>query len=154
MLSESAQNELAFRIIDSIASASPKEVVDVLSNNGFAEQFKYGVNGQQAIIILQQLWVGNRPKFLQLVRQMKIDTSRIPPNDVNAYKEIVKQMNPNARFEVPDWLNNIWGSISETTTTGGEESSTEETSMGAYVGYVIIILAVIGITFYLIKTLK
>lgn len=153
-LSEYEQNALAFRLIDSITTASPNEVVRVLSENGFAEQFKFGVNPSQAIIILQQLWVGNRPKFLQLVKQMKIDTSRIPPSDVDAYKQIAKQNNPNAKIDVPDWINNVWNSFSEKTTTGESETTTSETTTGAYIGYVVVIIAIIVITVYLMRTVK
>ena len=153
-LSQYEQNALAFRLIDSITSASPNEVVRVLSENGFADQFKFGVNPQQAIIILQQLWVGNRPKFLQLVKEMKIDTSRINPSDLDAYRQIASTNNPTAKFTVPDWINNVWDSFSEKTTEGESETTTEETTTGAYIAYILIIVSVIIITVYMIKSVK
>ena len=152
-LSVKEQNDLAFRVIDSITSASPKEVVDVLSANGFAEDFKYGVNGERAKSVLQSLYVNDKPEFLRLVQNMKIDTTRINPSDRNAYIELATKGNQSANAKA-EWLNGLWSMIAPSTTTGGGEQTTTETSSGAYVAYVIIVLAIIGVTVYMLKTVK
>ena len=150
-ITQKDQHALAFHFIDVITSASPKEVVDVLTANGYADQFKYGVNGQQAIITLQQLYVSNPTKFIELVGKMNIDYTRIPPNERQAYQEMVSQTNPNAKSE---WIAGVLEMLTPKTTTGGGEITTEETTTGAYVAYVFIVLAIIGITVYIIKTIK
>jgi len=150
-LSEYNKNALAFHLIDVISSASPSEVVRVLKENGFADQFPYGDNTQQAIIILQQMYIGNPEKFIQLVRQMKIDQTQITPANKEAFKDFVAQTNPSARVE---WLSGILDTLTPKTTTGGGETITEETTGGAYVAYVVIVLAVIGLTIYMFRTLK
>jgi len=150
-LSQHDQDALAFHFIDVITGASPSEAVRVLSENGFEDQFPYGANPQKAQLLLQSLYVGNREKFVSLVKQMKIDYSRISQNDKLSYQKLVNPSNPNAKM---DWINGIVDMITPKTTTGESETTTEETTAGAYVGYALVIIAIVGITIYLFKTLK
>lgn len=154
-LSEYNQNALALRFNDLITEASPNVVVDVLKKNGFADQFQYGVNALQAEKILNATYLGNRDLYVKMVGEMlpKIDTSRIDPSVREKFQNLAAENNPNPNAK-SEWLSGLLDMLTPKTVTEGGETTTEETSTGAYVAYAIIVLAIIGITVYLLKTVK
>lgn len=149
---EYRKTALAFSLIDLIVKSSPNQVHQVLVSNGFEEELKYGMNGLMAQNILQGLYVGNPERFINIMIQIKPDYSRISPEEREKYKDIANRVNPSARTS--DWYSVILDFIRPKNVSETGVETIEETTTGAYIAYIVIVLAIIGITYFMIKSVK
>lgn len=140
---------LVYEAIDAVLTANASGVQKELQAHGF--EFPHGQNAQLAEKYLIQLYSNNEPLFWDIMHKVPVNTSAIPPASKAKLNTLAPSSGANQRS---DWWNGILNTLQGSSTSGGGESSTEETTTGAYVGYVIVILAIVGLTIYMFKTIK
>ena len=145
---EQQRNASVAHLIDTITSVASVDTLRVLSKYGFGDEFKYGINPALEDKILTQLYYNDENRFWSIINEIKVDTSKINPTDRMAYQEVVGF----SANQKGDWWKSLLGKLQGSTTesTGGETIT--QTSTGAYIAYIFIVLAIIGITWYLIKS--
>lgn len=148
---EQARNLMVYEVIDAVLTANPGGAHKELVNNGF--EFKYGQNGALSEKYLIQLYSNNEPLFWDIMHKIPVNSASIPPASRERLSAVVPTTGSSSS-QRSDWWNEILNTLQGTSTSGGGETSTEETTTGAYVGYVIVILAIVGITIYMFRTIK
>lgn len=154
-LSQQAYNAATYDLIDAILTANPSGVQRELQNHGF--EFQYGQNAQLAEKYLLQLYHNNSELFWNILQNVKVNLSAIPPAQRERLIALTSKGdangNPNSKT-VQDYVQDGIDFLKGTKVEGGAEETTSEIASGAYVAAVIIVIAIIVIAFYLIKAPK
>lgn len=152
-LTEQAKNAAVYDLIDAILTANPSGVQNELQKHNF--EFKYGQNAQLAEKYLLQLYQNNAELFWEVLQNVKINAMNIPPVQRERLIALSTTANPNAKFgSLDEYIQSAMDFLKGTKTEGSSEETTTETTTGAYIAYIVIVLAIIGITFYLINKVK
>ena len=152
-LKEQSYNAAVYDLIDAILTANPSGVQSELQKHGF--EFKYGQNAQLAEKYLLQLYQNNTELFWEILDNVKVNPMNIPPVQRERLIALSTSGNPNARFgSLDEYIQGAKDFLKGTKTEGTSEETTTETTTGAYIAYIVIILAIIGTAFYLMKNVK
>ena len=148
-LTQQAYNAAVYDLIDAMLTANPTGVQKELQNHGF--DFKFGQNSQLAELYLNKTFHNNPDLFWQILNNVRVDKANVPPDQRERLSALFTS-NSTTEKGFGDWFKRIVGNLqgSTTTSTGGETIT--QTATGAYIAYAFIVLAIIGITWYLLKS--
>lgn len=164
---QQSYNASVYELIDAAITANASGIQAELQKNSFS--FPYGQNGQLAEKYLLQLYQSNPSLFWEILSNVRIDTSKIPPAQRDRLTALVASDSPSKR--IGDYyqqalnylkdmnLNENRESVGSTptpvtfpTTTNTPISEREKkTPIGMYVIYAVIGIVIIGIIVYFIR---
>lgn len=149
-LRQQAYDAAVLNLIESAIEANAAGVHQALVNNGFAEELKYGQNGQMSQLILTQLYIGNPDQLFKILNEVQVQRTKVPPQRRTQLDEIV-QTSPTARG-LDDWWQKAVNFLRPTTTVteGGEEI--ERTNPIAWVAYVIIAVGIFFVIRWMVRS--
>ena len=155
IITEQDYNAAVYELIDAAIDANPSGIQAELQKHNFA--FPYGQNAQLAEKYLLQLYQNNTPLFWDILSNVRIDISRIAPAQRDRLSALVPANSTTKGIgdyyqQALDYLKNL--KLGGTKTEGTSEQTVTRTSTGAYIAYILIALAIVGIAFYLIKITK
>ena len=157
------QDLVAYQLIGWATQYNPNGVSKALKDNGVNVE-PYGVNPSLQENYLTKLYHQNKSRFSELLKQVPLDQSKFSPKDKQAVDNLISVLpksNGVRKFQtggttgLPSWLTTTLGFIQGTPqTSGGGTQSQTTTSSGAYIAYIILGLAIVGILYYMFKTIK